>query len=111
LVTQYLIESFESLINFSAVQAGNKSGSIIIAKEFNNAATMIQLLGSARQIELTVEILEPMSQRKVDLKKLEELLHNLRDNLRAELNLEEVNEKINVARLAYTCEVDHRLQF
>jgi hypothetical protein len=54
LVTQYLIESFESLIKFSAVQVGNEPDSTIVAEDFNNAVTKIQLLGSACQIELTV---------------------------------------------------------
>ena len=100
LVTKHLIESFEALTTFSAVVVGNVPGSRKTADDFNNAITKIQLLGSAEQIELVSGITEMMSkQRHIDPTKLDSLLRDLRKDLRAELDLAEVDKPINVARV------------
>ena len=102
LVTEHLIKSFEAIVAFSAVVVGNVPGSRNIAGDFNNAITKIQLLGSSKQIELINKITEMMSEKKnIDREALDMLLCDLRKELRVELNLNDVNEKISVARIVY----------
>ena len=102
LVTEHLLKSFEAIAAFSAVVVGNVPGSRDIADNFNNAVTKIQLLGSSNQIRLVNEITEMMSEREnINGESLEFLLCDLRKELRSELNLNDVNEQINVARVVW----------
>jgi len=97
LVTKYQIEAFSSLNTFFTYLLIQRNPSSEVRDNFNKSVSMIQLLGSPSQITKFSSILEPMKQLESGSLKgseVEGLLLDLRDELRKELGLHQVDKKI-----------------
>lgn len=93
-VTNYLVDVYRKLDRFAAsLISGELSKKD--AEDINSAITDIQLFGSVEQINLAVNIAESLTRKKgVKNDDLINLIINLRNNLRKELNLEYVSANI-----------------
>lgn len=83
---QYLIEAYHRLETASNVNLKEKRFDV------ESAIADIQLFGTPQQIKLAIKFADEMSQKSVA--SLDELLFQLREDLRAELQLEKVSSNI-----------------
>jgi len=94
LKVQYLIDAFRQLEYVS-----NRPIGPITAPGFEKAIAGIQLFGTARQVELAQQFATGMAEHRMH--SLDELLADLRQSLRVELDLERVPEGIKYLRFQF----------
>lgn len=103
MVTSYLVDAYRKLNTFACVLTSGAKAYQSLVEDFNSAIGDIQLFGSLEQIKLVKSIAEYMAQtNKVPGDHLTELLHNLRNALRNELDLGATDLSIAHLRLAYS---------
>jgi hypothetical protein len=91
---QYLIEAYRRL-----EQASHRAD-MQKREDFESAIADIQLLGSNRQIDLTLKVIDSIA--KNGFATVNPLLEDLRGELRKELNLEMASEEIKIFRFSNT---------
>ena len=89
----YLIEAYRRL-----ERASNRENSHLWAADLESAIADVQLFGGTRQVELAESFAREIASSNAAL--LDELLKELRDNLRAELALPMVGRKLLYLRIA-----------
>ena len=100
LVTKYQVETFTAINTFFTYLLIHENPPAEVRTNFNNAISMIQLLGSQSQIEKFSSILEKMMEisatqsSKLKGSEIDTLLQDVRNELRNELQLEQVNNKV-----------------
>ena len=100
LVTKYQIETFSAVNTFFTYLLTKRSPPSNVRTDFNKAVSMIQLLGSQSQINnfsnILIKLQEITSSKSGHLKgkEVDILLQDLRDELRKELQLKPVNNKV-----------------
>jgi hypothetical protein len=88
---QYLLEAYRRLEN-----AANRPDLASYARELESALTDVQLLGTERQVSVALDFAVSMARDRTDA--LDPLVADLRSELRRELGLEPVPERIVVFR-------------
>ncbi len=95
IVTDYQINSYRKLNAFACALVTSAEGTQSLADDINSAVGDIQLFGTHKQIQLVKSISEQISKTKtVPCQQLTELLLNLRDSLRIELDLVSIEAPI-----------------
>jgi uncharacterized protein YeeX (DUF496 family) len=103
LMTGYLVDAYRKLNSFACVLTSGAKGTESLAMDINSAVSDIQLLGTKRQIQLVKEISEHIGrEHTVPSQKLTDLLLNLRNSLRVELNLEQIDDSVAHFHIEYS---------
>ncbi|GEM_PF-2243038 len=110
MVTSYLVDAYRKLNTFACVLASGAEGTPSLAEDINSAVGDVQLFGTPMQIQLVKEIAEHMvGKRHVPGEQLTALLHDLRDALRTELDLDAIDAPIAHLHIGFsTNEVNPR---
>lgn len=95
MVTGYLVDAYRKLNALACVLVSSAKGVPSLAEDINSAVGDVQLFGTPKQIRLVKDIAEHMARtRYVPGEQLTELLHDLRDALRTELDLDAIDAPI-----------------